>query len=208
MVALFMAALFTTASYYFLKFMTSLKTGSLSARITSKEYIYPQASLSHLGSILSGFKSKKFSNALFELPEILDLLSVSLSSGSSVFNSIKAVVSRAEGAIAKEFRTLLASIELGSSFENELRDLSKRLPQQHVIELCNKLSLAMKRGTPLSKLLQDLSQSVQTDIQNQISKQAGKNETRMMIPLVFLILPITILFAIFPSVQLINFQTI
>ncbi|CAB4634191.1 unannotated protein [freshwater metagenome] len=47
--------------------------------------------------------------------------------------------------------------------------------------------------------------SVREEIKSRLLKQAGKNETRMLIPLVFLILPITVLFAIYPSLELLNF---
>ena len=43
------------------------------------------------------------------------------------------------------------------------------------------------------------------EIKNRLLEQAGKNETRMLIPLVFLILPVTVLFAIYPSLELLNF---
>jgi tight adherence protein C len=35
-------------------------------------------------------------------------------------------------------------------------------------------------------------------------KNAGKNELKMLVPLVFLILPVTVLFAIFPSLQILQ----
>jgi tight adherence protein C len=54
-------------------------------------------------------------------------------------------------------------------------------------------------------MLSELSASARAEIRNMLLRQAGKNETRMLIPLVFLILPITVLFAIYPSLELLNF---
>ena len=65
--------------------------------------------------------------------------------------------------------------------------------------------LSLVRGTALAKMLEDQSQSVRAEIKNQLLRQAGKNETRMLVPLVFLILPVTVLFAIYPSLKLLNF---
>jgi tight adherence protein C len=152
--------------------------------------------------------SNKFKGLLFELGDFLDLFSVALSSGDSVFNSLGRVTIRAQGTLASEFEILLRGVELGESLENELEDLAKRLPQQQVVEMCNKFILALQRGTPLSEMLQSQAESVRSEIRNQIAKQAGKNETRMLIPLVFLILPVTVLFAIYPSLQLLNFQNL
>ncbi len=133
---------------------------------------------------------------------------VALASGEGVFSSISRVTQVAQGILAKEFEQLVRAVQLGQPLEVELTGLAQRLPQQQVVEFCNKLNLANRRGTPLAHVLQMQSISVRTDIQNQLFKQAGKNETRMMIPLVFLILPITVLFAIYPSLQLLNIATI
>jgi len=153
-------------------------------------------------------RSKKYSQALFELGDFLDLVSVALSSGDSVFNSLGRVAIRAQGTLASEFGIMLRGVELGESLENELEGLATRLPQQQVVEMCNKFILSLQRGTPLSEMLQSQAESVRSEIRNQIAKQAGKNETRMLIPLVFLILPVTVLFAIYPSLQLLNFQNL
>jgi tight adherence protein C len=65
--------------------------------------------------------------------------------------------------------------------------------------------MSLVRGTPLSKMLEDQASSARSEIRNQLLLQAGKNETRMLVPLVFLILPVIVLFAIYPSLKLLNF---
>lgn len=191
-------------------YVRSAKTPPLLARITLTE------SRSELGAgwmcrrLVENFRVNSSRNlrALYELPEFLDLLVVALASGEGVFSSIRRVTQVAQGILAKEFEQLVRAVQLGQPLEVELTGLAQRLPQQQVVEFCNKLNLANRRGTPLAHVLQMQSISVRTDIQNQLFKQAGKNETRMMIPLVFLILPITVLFAIYPSLQLLNIATI
>jgi tight adherence protein C len=54
-------------------------------------------------------------------------------------------------------------------------------------------------------MLSELGDSARAEIKNRLLRQAGKNETGMLVPLVFLILPITVLFAIYPSLELLNF---
>jgi tight adherence protein C len=53
-------------------------------------------------------------------------------------------------------------------------------------------------------MIREQAASARSEIRNELLTQAGRNETRMLIPLVFLILPITVLFAIYPSLQLLN----
>jgi tight adherence protein C len=82
--------------------------------------------------------------------------------------------------------------------------MSHRLPQRQVSEFTSKLILSLKRGNPLAEMIREQAASARSEIRNELLKQAGRNETRMLIPLVFLILPITVLFAIYPSLQLLN----
>jgi tight adherence protein C len=147
---------------------------------------------------------KRNQQVLFELPDFLELLSVSLSSGESIYASLKRVVPRVGGLLGKELSATLRAIDFGSDIESELNSLARRVPQQQLIETCNKVSISLRRGTPLALMLAQQSDSVKQEVINLLTKRAGKNETRMLIPLVFLILPVTVLFAIFPSLQLLN----
>jgi tight adherence protein C len=95
---------------------------------------------------------------------------------------------------------------MGSSIENELEAMAKRVKVRHVEEFANKVILAQRRGTPMARLLAEHSSSVRAEIRNELLVRAGKNETKMLVPLVFLILPITVLFAVYPSLNLLNFS--
>jgi tight adherence protein C len=108
------------------------------------------------------------------------------------------------GVVASEFEQLLLALELGSDFESELTQMSIRNSNNPLSEVANRLLLAIRRGSPIAQLLSNQAAFVRNDLHNQILKQSGRNETRMLIPLVFLILPVTILFAIFPSLEMLG----
>lgn len=195
---------------FLLMYLVSFRSNNLEARITKTH-----KDQSVVNSAASAFRSRfsesralnpKSKMALFELPDFIELLSMSLDSGESVFNSIAQTSSRARGVVADQFRLLTQAMKFGSSFDFELNQISERLPNQQLREMCAKLILASARGSALSDVLKEQGQSIRLQIQNQNMKQAGKNETRMMIPLVFLILPITILFALYPSIQFFNLE--
>lgn len=141
---------------------------------------------------------------VFELPDYLDFLAVATSAGIGFHESLSLVNRRTKGVLAEEFAQTIAALDMGSTIEVELPALSRRLGQRQIEEFSNKVLLAHRRGTPLAKSLRDQSRAARLEIRNQLLSQAGKNETRMLIPLVFLILPVTILFAIYPSLQLLN----
>ena len=153
---------------------------------------------------LKSQNKKKIQKAIMELPEILDLISVALNSGDGIFRAITRVTERSNGVLGLELKRILHAVELGSSLELEIGRLTSQIPHPQISEFANKVSISLIRGTPLASMLRDLSISSRAEIRNRLLKQAGQNETRMLIPLVFLILPVTVLFAIYPSLKLLN----
>lgn len=202
----------TLGAASFSSFIYKLLPASLLNRVTLIDMSQPRIFSSGIYlrklSQIASRKSKRTTQALYELPDFINLIAVGVAAGGSLHSVLSAVTQRANGVVAEEFRVLLKALELGSTLEQELKALSARLPETQLTEFCNKLSISLQRGTPLSNLLNEQVRSVRSEIQIQKIKQAGKNETRMMIPLVFLILPITVLFAVFPSLSYLNIQII
>ena len=189
-------------------FLKSLGSSTLTQRLISlQSSSFPKielvSRLRHIrGSLVQ--PRQRMKKAMTELPDFLELLSVALSSGESVYMALHRVVPRLNGVLATELKASLKSLEYGSDLETELSHLAKRIPQQQVIETCNKLMIALKRGTPLAQVISEQAETVRQVISSELMRQAGKNETRMLIPLVFLILPVTVLFAIYPSLKLLS----
>jgi tight adherence protein C len=157
-------------------------------------------------NLLSRSVKRKITDSQEAIPEILDLLALSLSAGESLFASLALVAPRARGDFADELKRLLQALEYGADLESEIEEIALRLPNPQVQEFCSKVLNSLRRGSPLAQTLREQAMSVRAEIRNELLKQAGKNETRMLIPLVFLILPVTVIFATFPSLQLLNTQ--
>ena len=150
-------------------------------------------------------KSATLERALFELPELMDLIAVSLRAGDGVYRSFATVIPRCDGEISREFSKALKAVEYGAAFGTEIKHVADVLPHPQVSEFVAKVSTSLERGTPLAQMLSEQALSVREEIKSRLLRQAGRNETRMLIPLVFLILPVTVLFAIYPSLELLNF---
>lgn len=164
-----------------------------------------QQLVQRLGRKLQAKSSQKISQALLELPEILELLIVSLRSGSGIYQSLQIVAPRSSGELARELTKCLTAVNYGASLTDEIRKIPKTLAHPQFDEFANKIVMSLIRGTPLAKMLEDQASSARSEIRNQLLRQAGRNETRMLVPLVFLILPVIVLFAIYPSLKLLNF---
>ena len=149
--------------------------------------------------------SSKLERALFELPEIIYLLTVSLRAGDGIYQGFTTVVPRCNGELARELSKVLRAVEFGAAFGTEIKKVSEALPHPQVSEFVSKVSVSLERGTPLAQMLGEQGLSVREEIKSRLLRQAGRNETRMLVPLVFLILPITVMFAVYPSLELLNF---
>ena len=158
-----------------------------------------------LDSLKGHLKSKgKKQKALYELPDILDLLAVAVAAGDGIYSALARVTPRISGVIADELAVVLRKVNLGQSLDISLNQMADKIGLPQLTELCNKLSLALRRGTPLAELLRSQAETIRGEIKNQLLRAAGRNETRMLIPLIFLILPVTVLFATYPSLQLLQ----
>lgn len=148
--------------------------------------------------------SKRNLQVLAELPDVLEMLSLALSAGDSLFAALARVIPATKGILATQLQEVLLSLEIGGDLTTELADLARRLPQPHVVEFANKISLAHTRGSPLAEILREQAKSARAELRNQLLKQAGQKETLMLLPLIFLILPVTVMFAVYPSLELLN----
>jgi len=62
----------------------------------------------------------------------------------------------------------------------------------------------LERGTPLAEVLRAQAQDARDEAKRELLEVAGKKEVAMLVPLVFLILPITVIFAIFPGIAVLQ----
>jgi len=143
-------------------------------------------------------------NVLLEIPDFAAILWFALSAGESLDRSLRIAVSRGNGFVATEFSRLIQRVDHGSLLQHELENLAAESKSEQIRELATKLAVALVNGTPMAELLADFVQSTNSSVRTILLDKAGKNETKMMIPLVFVILPVTVMFAMYPSLVLIQ----
>lgn len=136
-----------------------------------------------------------------ELPAILEMLTLSIGAGESPVTAIARLSDRAHGVIASEFKKVIKEIESGKPLAKSLDDMSLRLDSFSIHRFVDALIISLDRGTPLVEALSSQAIESRAFERSLIINQAAKAEVTMMIPVVFLILPISILFALFPSLS-------
>ncbi len=141
---------------------------------------------------------------LLEIPDFASLIGFAVYAGESLENALRLAVSRSSSFIADEFLLVINNVDHGSVLGVELEKLATESKGEQVRELASKLALASTNGSAVSELIADYVESSIHELKAHLLERAGKNETKMMVPLVFVILPITVMFAVYPSLTLIQ----
>ena len=141
---------------------------------------------------------------LLELPDFASLLWFAVSAGESLENAIRIAVSRSQGYVSGEFLQVLRNVDHGALLQIELQNLAAETKSEQVRELATKLAVSLINGSALAELLGGFVSSTTAELRSALLAKAGSNETKMMIPLVFVILPVTVLFSVYPSLALIQ----
>lgn len=134
-----------------------------------------------------------------EFPALIELLTLAIGAGESPSVAVKRIAGRARGVLPSEFLQITKEIENGKSFIFALDSLSGRAKSPAVRRFADSMAIAISRGTPLVETLTHSVREARSAERIKMLNIAAKAEISMMIPVVFLILPISILFAMYPS---------
>ncbi len=85
-----------------------------------------------------------------------------------------------------------------------LSNMSDRIQIGAMTRFVDAITVATERGTPLGQVLRDQAQDVRDASKRELMEIAGKREISMLVPIVFGVLPLTIVFAIFPGLALLE----
>jgi tight adherence protein C len=141
---------------------------------------------------------------LAEFPSLAELMALAVSAGESTTGALERICRSAQGELADEFATVLADTRSGTPLLAALQDFSRRSRLQALVRFVDGITVAVERGTPLADVLRAQAQDVRDMAKRNLMESAGKKEIAMMVPLVFGVLPLTVLFAVYPGLALIN----
>lgn len=135
-----------------------------------------------------------------ELPTVLDFLALCLSAGEGVLDALRRVGDVGAGELTAELRATVLAVGTGSSLADALTALSARLDVAPLTRSLDQIVAALERGAPLAGVLQSQAIDAREEAKRTLIEQAGKREVLMLVPLVFLILPLSVIFAVYPGI--------
>ena len=139
-----------------------------------------------------------------ELVSILQMLSIMISAGESPMMAMKYVSQRSDGVIPNLINQSFNKYESGRNLAQTMDFIAIATNSAQVRRLTNSIQIAIERGTPILDVLNNQVQALNKQINITLLKKSGKSEITLLIPVVFLILQVSISFAIWPSIYGLN----
>jgi len=140
-----------------------------------------------------------------EFPSIIEMLTLAIAAGETPVGAFARIADRSDAFLSKEFGKVIQEVRNGRPFHESLDEMSRTLKSPSIRRFIDALVMALVRGAPIVEVLHRHVAEARINQRNLVMDKAGKAETTMMIPIVFLILPISVLFALWPSINQLSF---
>jgi tight adherence protein C len=134
-----------------------------------------------------------------ELPTTLEFLALCLSAGEGFLDSLRRVAGVGSGELTGELRRVVLAAGTGSPLADALGEMAGRLQIPGLSRAVDQIVAALEHGAPLAAVLHAQAADSREDAKRTLIEQAGRKEILMLLPLVFLILPLSVLFAVYPG---------
>ncbi len=134
-----------------------------------------------------------------EFPTIAELLALAVAAGEGPVAALDRVVRRSGGELSADLAAVLAAIRTGEPVADAFDQLAATTGVPVVARFAHGVAVAVERGTPLTDVLHAQAADVRESGRRELIEEASRKEIFMMVPVVFMVLPVTIVFAFWPG---------
>jgi tight adherence protein C len=152
---------------------------------------------------LGGRVRKRQKAILLQIPDALDLLTISVRAGLGFDGALGKVVEKLKGPLTDEFRRALAEIRVGKTRREALRDIVPRTEVPALTNFIGAIIQAEQLGVSISKVLQVQSEQLRIERRQRAEEMAAKAPIKMLFPLVGCIFPSLFIVILGPAIILI-----
>ena len=148
---------------------------------------------------LSREVARREEQMMAEFPTIAELLALAVAAGEGAVGALERVARISSGELARELGRAMADARAGASLVQAVQGIATRTSLPPLARFVDGVAIAVERGTPLADVLRAQAVDVREAGKRALLEAGGRKEIAMMVPVVFLILPVTVLFALFPG---------
>jgi tight adherence protein C len=158
------------------------------------------AAFSACDLLLSRAARRRLARLTEEFPTVAELLALSLSAGEGSHDAIRRVARASSGELGLELRRVVAEVGLGVPLADALQAMARALRIPRLSLFADAVIGALERGAPLAEVLRAQAADARSERKRELLEVAGRKEVLMLVPLIFGVLPLTVLIAVFPGV--------
>jgi tight adherence protein C len=123
------------------------------------------------------------------LPDVLDLLTVSVEAGLGFDAALAKVVEKIKGVLSEEFSRVLQEVKMGKPKRDALRDLGFRTGVDDLTAFIGAIIQADQLGVSIGNVLRLQSEQMRIKRRQRAEEKAMKAPIKILIPLLFFIFP-------------------
>ena len=154
----------------------------------------------YLPSIILTRKTKERHHAIDkELPELIDLLVVTVEAGIGFNGSLRLAAAELDGPLAQELRLTLQEQSMGLATTEALANLAYRVDTPGVRSFVRGISQGETLGVSISQILRNLASEMRKKRRATAEELAQKAPVKMLFPLIFLIFPAMFVVLLLPA---------
>lgn len=135
-----------------------------------------------------------------DLPELIDVLAVTIESGMGFAGSFQLLVGRFEGPLGDELRLTTQEQTMGLSAEASLDNLLMRCDSPSMRAFVRSVRQGEELGVSISSMLRNVATEARKRRRAQARERAQKAPLKLLFPLVFLIFPAMLLVIMYPTI--------
>lgn len=151
-------------------------------------------------SYLTSQMNHRERRVMAEFPAIAELLALAVAAGEGPVSALDRVVRRSGGELSRDLADVLAAVRTGEPVSQAFDRLAQSTGLALVARFAQGVAVAVERGTPLADVLHAQAADVREAGRRELIEVAARKEIFMMVPVVFLVLPVTVLIAFWPGV--------
>jgi tight adherence protein C len=134
------------------------------------------------------------------VPAFAELLALAASAGAGLPVAIERCAEHVPSPLGAELGRAAADLRAGASVESAVADLDVRVGSASMSRVLDSLLVARERGTPVADVLRAQALDVRSDHARRLMEAAARKDVAMLVPIVFLVLPVVVLVALYPGV--------
>lgn len=139
-----------------------------------------------------------------ELPVAIDLVTLAIMAGESVPAAFERAGRILGAVLGAELRHVVADIRAGAPSVEALEALTLRVPVSGIARFVDALCTGIEKGAPLADVLRAQAEDGREARRRSLLEMGGRREVLMLVPVVFLIMPVVVVFSLFPGLVSLN----